>query len=128
MGGIDAGNAILVHPQHCADDARQHAALGAMSVQHVRPQTLDRPVAPPNRRHVREAHRTADRHARQAECQERLYFVKQRILMRSACQAVADDPDVMAGPAVLLGQIAHMPEDPANGRPEAMDNAQRLRH
>lgn len=55
-------------------------------------------------------------------------LLEKRILVSPPCGAVAQNSDLVAGKAVLFGKIAHMPEDPSDGGPEAMDDAQGSRH
>ncbi|MNT97600.1 hypothetical protein D3C72_2399560 [compost metagenome] len=65
-----------------------------------------------------------DRHAHETQRQIGPDFVEERIFIGAAGRAVAEDSDLMARCRVRLRQIAHMPEDAADGRSEAVDDAQ----
>ncbi len=45
--------------------------------------------------------------------------------MCSACRTVTEDADLMTSLRMRVYQIAHMPKDAADGRPEAVNDAER---
>src|SRR5690606_21664388 len=121
---VEAGYAIPVDPQGCADEPGDGATLGAVPVQDIRPQSLDFTKAFPEGSYVRRADCAADGQPDEPEREMGADLVEERVLEGAAREAVADDADGMACLRMELGEIAHMAEDPADGRPEAMDDAQ----
>jgi hypothetical protein len=71
---------------------------------------------------------TLHRGARNAKREARLQLLEQALLEVAARGRIADDADLMASGGLSLGQVAHMPEDASDGRPETMDDPQFLGH
>src|SRR5690554_3410215 len=99
-----------------------------MSVQHVRPQFPDETKGAPAGGDVAGADPALDRHPRHAERQRRRYLLEIAFLERAAGRGVADDADLMAGGRLRHHEVADVAEDAADGRAEAMDDAQAFSH
>ena len=123
MGRIDAGYACTRCPQERAEHPGIDAALGAVSVQESRPQCACSAGAPgaaispgPIWRCIGEAPHAE----REAGLTARRTGPPRTRRRWSKSQTM---PTAMAGFRLRLGQIAHMAEDPADRRAEAVDDA-----
>lgn len=125
MRAIDAGDARTRKAQQRADDAAIDAALGAMRMDDVRPQRADLAEEAQQRDDVGRRYLPAHRHAVQAERQMRLDLGEE---LRFACPAgrgIADDADQVSRRRLRPDEVAHMTEDAADRRAEAMHDPQR---
>jgi hypothetical protein len=95
-----------------------------MTMQNVRLQIFDMLERVIQRPDIIQSNRPLDWNSDQAQREIGAYCIKIGIFQRTARGAVAQDSDVVASLAMLLGQIPDMAEYSANGRAKTMDDSQ----
>ena len=126
MGAIEPGRRFTVFAQQTTNYACIGTTLGTMGVQNIDLQPLYGAVKPFDDGEVTQTDSTIHGDAVQAKIKKRLKVSEILFFECAARVVVADHANGMAAPGLTVNEIAHMAENTADRRAEAVNNPQRL--
>ena len=124
MRRIEAGDRPPRALEQGAENAGIDPALGAVAMQDVGTHVPYQRERPPRRSGIAQPDMALHGCSPDAERQARFHGREQFLFEGTAGGGIADDADFVAGGHLRVGEIAHVAEDAADRRSEAMDDAQ----